>query len=29
VLGDGSAGWFKLASVFGLARSAGAGTETA
>jgi hypothetical protein len=29
VLGEGSAGWFKLASVFGLVRSAGGGNETA
>jgi hypothetical protein len=29
VLGDGSTGWFKLASIFGLARSAGFDNETA
>jgi hypothetical protein len=29
VLGEGSAGWFKLASVFGLVRSAGGGNATA
>jgi arabinofuranan 3-O-arabinosyltransferase len=29
VLGEGSAGWFKLASVFGLARSAGSSNEIA
>jgi hypothetical protein len=29
VLDEGSAGWFKLASLFGLARSAGVGNETA
>jgi hypothetical protein len=29
VLGEGSAGWFKLASIFGLARSAGSSNEAA
>jgi hypothetical protein len=29
VLGEGSVGWFKLASIFGLARTAGSGNEIA